>query len=195
MRLVIGLITVVLVMAGTAVAQTPAEPPPRLRLDTATTDAASAAPSREHDPWDWASSLDVSATCPTCPAAVRPPSTNGNAPWLVAARVRFGDDTNWLAVGVAGQRNVQRPLYMTQAVGGLPQADAPTSTTPLGDSRTAWQLVLQGERALSRSLRGVTTGVVGEAFLPLGAWGEPPSSLTTPTASPRAVRGAFRVRF
>jgi hypothetical protein len=195
MRLGIGFIAAVLAMAETAAAQTSADPPRRLRLDTATTDAAPAPATRERDPWDWASSLDVTATCPTCPRAGRPAATNGNAPWLWGTRIRIGDDTDWLAAGVVGQRNVQRPLYMTEAVGGLPQADAPTSTTPLGDTRTTWQLVLQGERTLWRSLHGVTTGVVGEAFLPLGAWGKAPRSTTAPAASPRAARGAFRVRF
>ena len=195
MRLGIGLLTAVLAMAGEAAAQTSPDPPRRLRLDTATTDAAPAPPTRERDPWDWTSSLDVAATCPTCSAGGRLPSTNANTPWLWGTRVRIGDDSDWLAVGVVGQRNMQRPLYMTQTLGGPPQADTPASTTPLGDTRTTWQLVLQGERTLWRSLHGATTGVVGEAFLPLGAWGAAPMSTTAPTPSSRAVRGAFRVRF
>jgi hypothetical protein len=197
MRIGFAVLTAVLALgpdAGAQPAQQPPEAPRRLTIDTATTASVPAA--APHDRRiDWTSGLDVTATCPTCPDERRPPFTNGNAPWLWSARLRAGSESKWFGVGVVGQRNAQLPLFMTQPLGGLPQAETPSSTARLGDPRTNWQVVLQGERTVWRSPRGVTTGVLGEAFLPLGAWGAAPGSTDAPSPSSRAVRGAFRVRF
>ena len=196
MRLGIGLLAAVLGLGTEAASQAPspppAEPQPRLRLDT--TIPAATSETRESTS-DWTTGLEVTAACPTCPDALRPPSTHGNAPWWWGARMRFGDDANWTAVGLVGQRNAPLPLFMTQEMGGPPRPGAPPSTAPLADTRTTWQLVLQGERALWHGRHGATTGVVGEAFLPLGAWGAAPAAVDAPTPARRAVRGAFRVRF
>jgi hypothetical protein len=199
MRIGWRILTAALAFGAEAVAQQappspPTEPSRRLTFDSATTASVPATTPRDRT-FDWTSGLDVTATCPTCPDDGRPPSTNGNAPWVWGARVRAGSASNWFGVGVVGQRNAQLPLFMAQPLGGLPQAEAPSSMARLGDTRTNWQVVLQGERTLWRSAHGVTTGVVGEVFLPLGAWGATPASADAPSPSSRALRGAFRVRF
>jgi hypothetical protein len=195
MRFGVGVLTAVLVVGTEAAGQVPgppADPQPRLRLDTT---LPVPAPATRERPSDSTAGLEVTATCPACPDERHGPVVNGNAPWLWGARMRFGGDVNWTAVGLVGQRNAPLPLFMTQEMGGPPRPGAPSATAPLADTRTTWQLVLQGERALWHGRHGATTGVVGEAFLPLGTWGATPTSADAATPPRRAVRGAFRVRF
>ena len=196
MRLGIGLISAVLALGGEAAGQAPSprptEPPPRLRLDT--TILVPTTEPRESTS-DWTAGLDVTATCPSCPDERRPPVVNGNAPWLWSARWSGGSADTQVSFGVVGQRNTRLPLFMTQPIGGTPQAEAPSSLTPMGDTRTQWQLILGAEQTLWRRATGSTLGVLGEAFLPLPSVTPAPRTGDAPAPPKRAFRGAFRVRF
>jgi hypothetical protein len=192
--------------AGLLFAMTPlpasAQPPPpppesteprRLNLETEIPErpALSLTPDQR-----WPVELEVWVTCLTCPDAGGPPITNLNAPWSIAARVRRGDDRNWVSFGVVGQRNARLPLFMTTLPGELAPGDEPASSwTATGDPRTHWQAVVQAERTLWDGPGSDTLGVLGEAFLPLALKTGPPAAGDAPRAPSRAVRGAFRVRF
>ena len=196
MRFGIGLLTAVLALAADAAGQAPspppAEPQPRLRLDT----TIPVPPTEQRDSTvDWTAGLDVRATCPSCPDDRRPPVVDGNAPWLWSARWSGGSADTRVSFGVVGQRNTWLPLFMTQPIGGEPLPEVPSSLTPMGDTRTQWQLILGAEQTLWDRATGPSLGVLGEAFLPLPTLGAAPRANDAPTPTKRAFRGAFRVRF
>jgi hypothetical protein len=196
MRLGIALLMAVLALAADAASQTPspppAEPQPRLRFDTTipvpTTE-------RRETTVDWTAGLDVRATCPSCLDERRPPVVNGNAPWLWSARWSGGSADTRVSFGVVGQRNTWLPLFMTQPIGGEPLPEVPSSLTPMGDTRTQWQLTLGAEQTLLRRGTGPSLGVLGEAFLPLPSLGAAARTENAPAPAKRAFRGGFRVRF
>jgi hypothetical protein len=171
------------------------EPPRRLRLD---------APAPPPPPVDltpslpgWTNGLRTLTTCPSCPADDgRAPVTNGNAPWRVGAFYMFGEAFNHVTFGVVGQRNERLPLFMTEPIGAaIGPAPPPSQSTLMSDTRTQWTTSIAAEKTLHERRGGQTLGVLGQAFLPLGAAGAAPKAVDTPAPSQRAVRGAFRVRF
>jgi hypothetical protein len=171
------------------------EPQRRLRLD---------APAPPPPPVDltpalpgWTSGLRTLTTCPTCPADdSRAPVTNGNAPWRVGAFYMFGEAFNHVTFGVVGQRNERLPLFMTEAIGApIGPPPPPSTSTFLSDPRIQWTASIAAEKTLNEWRGGQTLGVLGEAFLSLGAVGATPKARDAQAPSQRAVRGAFRVRF
>ena len=196
MRLGIGLLAAVIALgneaAGQAPSPRPTEPQPRLRLDT-TLPVPTTEPRESTS--DWTAGLDVTATCPTCPDERRPPVVNGNAPWLWSARWSGGSADSRASFGLVGQRNTRLPLFMTQPIGGTPQAEAISSLTPMGDTRTQWQLNLGAEQTLWRGTTGPTLDLLGDAFLPLPGFARAPRTSDAPSPPRQAVRGGFRVRF
>ena len=140
--------------------------------------------------------LEVTAPCPTCPTGDRPPITNDDAPRNIAAYLTLGDTANYVRVGVIGQTNARLPLFMTTPIGGTASAQEPASSmTSMGDPGTHWQVSIAAEQTPLGLRGGQTIGVLAEAFLPLALKTGPPAAGDAPRAQPRAVRGAFRVRF
>ncbi len=193
MRIGVALFVIGLVAATDVAGQPPVDAPPRLKLENA---VPAPTPERRENPVDWTTGLDIRAACPSCPADDRrPPAVNGNAPWMWSATWVGGTDSTRVSVGLVGQRNTRLPLFMTQPLGGTPQAEALSSLTPMGDSRTRWQVTLGAEQTLWERATGPDVGLLGDAFLPLPVFGPAPRTTDAPTPAKRAVRGGFRVRF
>lgn len=145
----------------------------------------------------WPLGLRTLATCPTCPTDDdRTPVTTGNAPWRIGTSYTVGEAFNHVSFGVVGHRNERLPLFMTVPIGTpIGPAPAPSYGNATSDTRAHWLATIAAEKTLYGWDGGQTLGALGEAFLPLGAFGPKPASFDTPSPSGRGVRGAFRVRF
>ena len=119
---------------------------------------------------------------------------NANAPWRVSGALGWQGAATALGLQVTGQRGARLPPFMTPSPAGV-QAPAAASDALLSDTRTRWQLTLNGERIVWTSIGGNTVSVFGEAHLPIGTTGRKAKTGDVSTVSPRAFLGGFRVRF
>lgn len=144
--------------------------------------------------------LRTLATCPTCPTdddrAPVTAGTAGIAPWRAGAFYTVGDPFNHVTFGVVGQRNERLPLYMSVPI-GVPIGPAPllSGANATLDTRTHWLAAIAAEKSLRDIRGGAALGILGEAFLPFGAFAPKSASINPPSPSGRAVRGGLRVLF
>lgn len=134
--------------------------------------------------------------CAECPATDMRPERRSNAPWAVEADLAYASPDTAAAVGVVAHRNYQAPFYMSRPLANaqeLPSGGA--SFFDPAKSATSWLLTARFDRTLFRARSGLTLGIVGDLFVPVGAQGAPPGAREAPRTSSWAGRLGTRVRF
>lgn len=118
----------------------------------------------------WVSGVEIK--CIGCPGfgttAVRPESTNPNAPWVLQGRWRRQTALGIVSTGFVGVRNYALPLSTAMPLGGDVDPGA------LGSSRASfvgpssqWSLTAAFEKTLATFADGASVGVTADLLIPV----------------------------
>ena len=93
-----------------------------------------------------------------------------NAPQTFGGDIHIGGRSASFSVGAMGSRNARLPLFMSTTVANarIPMPDV-SSLSDMAMSNTTWQVIAAARKNLFTSKGGVTVGVAGDAFIPVGS--------------------------
>jgi hypothetical protein len=113
-------------------------------------------------------------------------------PRSIGGSFRFGSPRASVSFGALGSRDYRLPVFMSTVLAG---AEIPTpalsSLTDMSRGAMTWQGTASAKATVFTSKRGVTVGVAGDVFIPIGT--ETPQTPHNPVLSSRAIR--FGVTF
>jgi hypothetical protein len=118
-----------------------------------------------------------------------------NAPKTFGGALKFGGDAAAVSIGIIGSQNARLPQFMSTTLAGtaIPTPDVP-SFSDMSRSSTRWQLVASAQKNVFTSKRGVTVGITGDVFVPVGTE-SPDGTPAGPLISSRAVRFGVKLGF
>jgi len=100
-------------------------------------------------------------------------------------------------VGALGSRNARLPLFVSTFLANpqvpLPMPDV-SSLSDLAQSNYTWQVIAAAKKTLFTSKSGVTVGVAGDVFIPVGSQSSDIVS-SNPVIPSRAVRFGVTLGF
>jgi len=95
-----------------------------------------------------------------------------NAPQTFGAGMHIGGRSASFSVGAVGSRSARLPLFVSTILAN-PQTPMPmpdvSSLSDLAQSNYTWQVVAAARKSLFTSTGGVTVGVAGDVFIPVGS--------------------------
>ena len=95
-----------------------------------------------------------------------------NAPQTFGAGMHIGGRSASFSVGAVGSRSARLPLFVSTILAN-PQTPMPmpdvSSLSDLAQSNYTWQVIAAARKNLFTSQGGVTVGVAGDVFIPVGS--------------------------
>jgi len=164
----------VLFAAGSALAQSPAPPPeppdPKPTVLSLFDNQLTTGTKPKSLLESWLSGVDMK--CIGCgvfgTTAVRPESTNPNAPWMLQGRWRRQTTVGVVSAGFVGIRNYALPLSTAMPLGG---GVDPVALGAAGASSFApssqWSLTAGFEKTLATRANGASVGVIADVLIPV----------------------------
>jgi hypothetical protein len=146
----------------------------------------------------WLSGVDVKCVgCgPFGASAVRPGSTNANAPWLLQGHWRRQTPLGRVSMGFAGVRNYAIPLSTATPIGGeIDLGPLAASSGTFSGPTSQWSLTAAFEKTLKTFPGGASVGVTADVLIPINTASAVGGDPRVSAMGSRAIRAGIVIRW